>query len=108
MQIVYLLQAGELGPVLIGTATERGFKRKLDSIQAHNHEVLHIRELLDGDERLERHLHVTLGQHHRRGDWYEPTCLADVPPELERVAFDEDEERRRLAMLDMRDILADT
>lgn len=105
MQVVYLLQAGDAGPVHIGTCTERGFRRRLDTIQAHNPEILHVRELLDGDERLARHLHVTLDQHHIRGDWYAAACLADIPSDLERVGYDQDAEERRRLALEMTDML---
>lgn len=105
MNVTYLLQVGDHGPVIVGTCTERGFTRRLNTIQSYNPEVLHIREYLDGDERLVHHLHVTLDQHHVRGDWYDAACLADVPAELVRLEYDREAEQRRIDMLEVDDLL---
>lgn len=108
MNVVYLIQAGEDGPVLIGGVAERSLRRHLATLQHGNHEALSVREMLDGDERLERRLHVTFEDYRVRGDWYRPEILQILPDDLERVPRDEDAEERRLAALELAELARET
>ena len=78
MNLVYVIQTGPDGPITIGTSTDRGWTRKLRSLQDANWQILTVVHLLDGDERLERRIHVTLTTHRIRGDWYRADALAAI------------------------------
>lgn len=90
--------------MLIGTTTDKGLKRRLAALQHGNPELLTITHLFDGDERLERSLHVRFSDYHLRGDWYRHEILDNLPDDLPRVPFDPDAERRRLAAEELRDL----
>lgn len=104
MNVVYLVQSGVDGPVAVGTCSDRGLRRRLAALQQGNPEVLHLRALLDGDERLERTLHVRFAPHRLRAGWYRPVALDDVPPDLPRLPFDASAEARRLAAMTLAEL----
>lgn len=106
MNIVYLVRSSNEGPgpVLIGTTTARSLKRHIASLQRGNPEPLTITHTFDGDERLERALHVRFAEHRIRGDWYAHEILDDLPDGLIAVARDPSDERRRLAAIKLRDL----
>lgn len=101
MNVVYLLQSGDDGPVKIGTATDRGLTRTTTTLQRGNPEILRIRELLDGDERLERELHVRFTELYLRDDWYKPDVLDQIPPDTPRAEWDPGAEERQIAAKDL-------
>jgi alkylated DNA repair dioxygenase AlkB len=90
VNVVYLIRAGESDAVLVGTVDRRALARKIKRLQEGNPELLHVHALLDGDERLERELHVRWHEHHRRGDWYRADVLADIPSDARRVEDEDD------------------
>lgn len=99
MNVVYLLQADEDGPVLLGTAAEKSLTRRINTAQEYNDRPLHTAELLDGDERLEHELHVIFAKagHHVRGDWYAADAIKLIPSSTPRVKRDPFSDKRRLA-----------
>lgn len=100
MNIVLLIQAGKNGPVKIVTATDKGQRRVVEALQRGNHELLTVRAVLDGDERIERRLHVAWEDRGLGRDWYERAVLDEVPPEIAHdPLFDEHEEARRVRAL---------
>lgn len=109
MNLVLLLQSGDSGPVKVISATDRGMRRSVESLQRGNPQILHIRAVLDGDERLERRLHVAWEAHYRGRDWYEPVVLGLVPLDAPRYGdHDEYEEQRRIAALGLDDLVRKT
>ena len=98
MSIVYLIQAGNDGPVLIGHApTHSQMRRRISRLQEGNPQPLHLRHTLDGDQQLERHLHVRFEAQHVRGDWYQPTVLEQLPDNLTTTSPDDDQAARQAA-----------
>lgn len=104
MNVVYLIQAGDNGPIRLGTTTDRGLRRHIAALQKGNAEQLAVLDLFDGDERLERRLHVTFTDQHVRGDWYSPDILFHIPDDVVRVDVDPDDEQRRLAAMELAEI----
>lgn len=97
MQVVLLLQAGDDGPVKIVGATDKQLKRVVNNIQHGCPEIVHVRAVLDGDERLERRLHVLFETQHRARDWYRPEILSLVPADVPRtddLSLQDDEQQR--------------
>lgn len=103
MNVVYIIQSGPTGPVTLGTATNKGLSRRLSSLQAGNPEILQLRDVFDGDERLERELHVRWTAHRIRGDWYAPAVLQDLP-DRPKLPHDADAEQRRQAAMVLADL----
>lgn len=104
MNLVYVIQSGPNGPVTVGTSTDRGWSRRLRSLQDANWQILTVVHLLDGDERLERRIHVNLTSHRIRGDWYRADALEAIEAmEVRRLPHDNVAETRRQAA----DVLAD-
>jgi hypothetical protein len=104
MNVVYVVQAGEAGPVKVGVATDRGLKRTIAALQRGNAEVLHVRQVLDGDERLERDLYVRLREHYLRDGWYAAAILDELQFATPVKDFDYEEEERRVALLMIHEI----
>jgi hypothetical protein len=104
MNVVYLLQSGEDGPVTLGVCSDRALRRRIAALQAGNPELLRLRALLDGDERLERALHGRFGAQRIRGDWYAPAVLGAVPADAPRVPLDASAEARRLAAMTLAEL----
>lgn len=104
MNLVVIVQVGD-GPLKIVRATDkpRSIERAVERVQYGNPAWVHVRAVLDGDERLEAILHMTFIDH-RFGDmeWYQPAALDLIPDDIPRFeGFDEDDERRRMAVLRM-------
>lgn len=99
MNVVLLLQAGDTGPIFVSTTTKAALNRRIVAVQQHNAALIRVAEILDGDERLERELHVafTAGGMHVRGDWYDADALKLVADDTPRVARDYMGEERRIA-----------
>jgi len=98
MNVVYVVQSGAGGPITVGTSTDRGYARRLASLQAGNPLPLTLLQLLDGDERLERRLHGAWARHRIRGDWYAAAALDELELDaLPRLPHDDASERRRQA-----------
>lgn len=104
MNVVYVLQSGPDGPVTVGTATDRGLQRRIGSLQAGNPVLLQLARLYDGDERLERELHVRWTPHRLRGDWYQAAALDDLPDGLATLQHDSSAETRRQAAATLADL----
>lgn len=92
MLTIYLVQAGETGPVKVALTSQTA----LDRLQAGNPDPLIVRAIYEAAAREDLHeLHEALAGHHVRGDWYAPAVLEhDVP--LRRVQFDEAAQDRRI------------
>lgn len=105
MICVYLLAAGEGGPILLGNVDHKALTRRIHLVQTHNAAVMQVVELLDGDERLERELHVAFSAAglHVRGDWYQAGAVEAVPANTPRVKRTPMSEDRRLAAQRMAD-----
>lgn len=103
MNVVFIIQSGADGPVTLGTTTDRGWSRKLASLQQGNPVLLTVAHLLDGDERLERELHVRWSPYRIRGDWYKPAVLDDMP-DVTEVPHDRGAETRRQALAALADL----
>lgn len=107
MNLVLLVQVGDDGPVKMIRATDkpRSIERAVARIQEGSPEWVHVRCVLDGDERLEAVLHMAFMEHCGQRDWYAPVVLGMVPADTPRYdGFDDEDERRRLAVLQMGDL----
>lgn len=104
MNVVYVVQSGEAGPVGLGTCGDRALRRRLATLQLGNPELLRVRLLLDGDERLERALRERLRAQRLRGDWFAPAALELIPPDVPRVPLDAGAEARRIAALTLAEL----
>lgn len=105
MNLVYVLQVGNDGPITVGTSTDRGWTRKLRSLQDAHWQIVTVTHLLDGDEHLERRIHVEIAEHRIRGDWYRPDALPAIEAlEIPRLPHDQSTEGRRQAMQQLRDL----
>jgi len=98
MNLVAMIQSGDDGPVKIASTTDRGKRRLVESLQRGNPDLLHVREVFDGDERLERQMHVDLKDLHVARDWYQATVLLLVEDYPRWVKYDPDEESQRIAV----------
>lgn len=77
--IVYFMQAGDDGPVKIGT-TNSVFSR-FSSLQTGSPVILHLRAFQAGDRKTERQYHEVFAPHRISGEWFEP-----VPKLLATIA----------------------
>ncbi len=98
MQLVLLIQSGDGGPVKLVGATDRNLERVIERLQHGNPELLRVRDVLDGDERLEEWLATHFAGRRLSRGWYEPGVLDDVPGDVARYGgYDDFDEQRRLA-----------
>jgi hypothetical protein len=68
---IYFIQAGDDGPIKIGSAKSPG--ERLATHQTSNHEELRIVATIPASSRnLERSIHASFAKHHIRGEWYHP------------------------------------
>lgn len=65
---VYLIRAGENGPVKIGKADEP--KLRLIDLQCAHYERLHLLRVWEGGEAEEKALHLRFGDLRIRGEWF--------------------------------------
>ena len=70
---VYMIQAGENGPVKIGKAERPALR--LREIQRLNHAKLRIIRLFEGGRAEERRLHQIFAAFRMHGEWFELTSL---------------------------------
>jgi hypothetical protein len=96
--IIYLLQSGDDGPVMLGItaagAKPGAVRSHVRKLQAGNPDTINIAKLINGDPLLERRLHVRFADRQVRGDWYEASILNDLPADLD---YRNDEDRRHAA-----------
>jgi hypothetical protein len=78
---IYLIRAGESGPVKIGYARSvRDARGRIDSLQVGHWEILRVLRLWEGDMRDERRMHMRFADLRIRGEWFafSRLMLADV------------------------------
>jgi len=75
---VYVIQAGDDGPVKIGYTSGPAEKR-LRGLQTGNPYKLRILKVFDGDERHESELHRRFAGHRIRGEWFDPCVIESMP-----------------------------
>jgi hypothetical protein len=75
---VYMIRAGEHGPVKIGWTDDVG--NRLRIMQIGNHEKLVVIRLFEGGETEEAALHKRFADQHLRGEWhhFSKAMLGDV------------------------------
>lgn len=105
MNVVLLIQAGDDGPVKIvqvdgHKSTDRAVLRAVGRLQEGSVELLHVRAVLDGDERLELDLRRAWATQRGERDWYAPVVLAHVPEDVARLELHD--ETRRVALVQLR------
>ena len=81
VDVVYIIQALDGGPVKIGHSTRQGAERRLNELQTGNAQQLTIRALYSGGMWLERALHEFFAKSRIRGEWFSltPELLAMCP-----------------------------
>lgn len=90
---VYLIRAGETGPVKIGMAQSiRDAIGRMDSLQVAHWEVLRLLRMWKGDRREEELLHVRFADLRIRGEWFSFSrlMLSDVGLEIIDLGTDVD------------------
>lgn len=77
---IYIIRAGDNGPVKIGKADDVELRRA--DLQTGHHETLHIIRVIDTADHTEAALHRRFAQHRIRGEWFhfDPEMLTFVPP----------------------------
>ena len=83
---VYMIQAGQNGPVKIGYAED--VAKRLHNLQLGNHEKLKVLRLFKGGAAEETRLHERFADNHLRGEWHHfcQAMMGDV--ELIEIAAD--------------------
>jgi len=76
VDVVYVVQAVDGGPVKIGHSTREGVERRLKELQCGTPRLLVIRALYSGGMWLEQALHTFFESSRLRGEWF------SVTPEL--------------------------
>jgi hypothetical protein len=74
---VYFIQAGDDGPIKVGSST-KDVQRRLDELQVGNPYKLRILHSFWTIRALEKQIHSVLGEHRLQGEWFEahPFVLA--------------------------------
>lgn len=86
VRIVYVIQAGDQGPVKIDTADFATFTDHHAALQAGNPAPLHVRAMFTGGEIVARALQRRFNaQQLTAGNWFTPSVLDALPDDLERV-----------------------
>lgn len=67
---LYVIRAGDDGPVKIGIATD--VKRRIAGFQTSQPERLHLLHMFEGGRDEERALHARFKAHRIKGEWFEP------------------------------------
>lgn len=73
---VYVIQAGEGGPVKIGFSTN--VLRRIENMQVASAAPLRLVVLLDGSQEAEREIHARMSHHRLRGEWFSPAVLSET------------------------------
>lgn len=81
-QLLYLIQAGDDGPVTIGAVTSAHVQRRLERLQEGSAPELHIRRLVVDEELLAVKVQATNADHHIRGAWFRAALLENLPDGL--------------------------
>lgn len=104
MNLVLLIQSGENGPVRIAQATDKNMRKTLVKGQEWSAQTLHIRAVLDGDERLVARLaeHFETAGRERWLGWYEAGVLNIVPSDVPVHDYDPEDEAQRVALVELR------
>ena len=86
--MIYLIQAGPLGPVKIGHGVD--LAERLRCLQTGNHEVLHLLRSIEGGKDEETWLHERFRSLHLRAEWFtfHHDMLADFEPEMRAALLD--------------------
>lgn len=92
MKAIYLVQAGEHGPVRIVHSTPEAIART----QAGNCDLLTIRAVYEGDAKALRELHERYSADVIREDWFAPSILERKPTDLQPILYDYEAQGRRL------------
>ena len=104
---VYIIRAGEHGPVKIGWTDV--IVTRLSKMQIDNHETLILLRLFDGGRAEERQLHQRFADLHLHGEWhsYSKAMLGDVGLTEQYVADAADKLKRQFfKLLDTRLVLS--
>lgn len=92
MLTIYLVQAGDHGPVKAALTTGTALQR----LQAGNPQPLIVRAIYEADDRSDlRALHEEWAPHHLRADWFTPDVL-QLDVQLRPIDFDQAAQQRRL------------
>ena len=67
---VYFIQAGDGGPIKIGSATD--VEQRMSDLQVGSAQELRLLAKVPGGYRREGELHDFLSKHHIRGEWFQP------------------------------------
>lgn len=102
--LIYILQAGDTGPVKIGRSTTTGLDRRILQMQTGNPEPLLIRALYrPRPDRAEKHLHALFAEHCTTGEWFAAGVLAHLDQiDLQPIAFDPHAQTRKAAIHQLR------
>lgn len=81
VDVVYIIQALDGGPVKIGHSTREGVTNRLRTLQTGNAQQLVIRALFSGGMWLEKALHEFFAESRLKGEWFSltPELLAMCP-----------------------------
>lgn len=84
---VYMVQAGDVGPVKIGQTSS--LIGRLQQLQTEHYEVIKLIRLLDGGSGVEHWLHKQFVASHIRGEWFrfDPVMLTIQPGEHVNLAM---------------------
>lgn len=74
---IYLIQAADFGPVKIGY-TSVDVAERLRALQVGSPLKLHVRAVIEGDQRLEKQLHQKYEERRLHGEWFEPSYEMEV------------------------------
>lgn len=69
--MIYVIRAGDIGPVKIGHAVYP--EKRLKQLQTANHEKLWLVKVVPGDRLFEAKIHVDLAGFRIGGEWFKPT-----------------------------------
>lgn len=77
---VYMIRAGENGPVKIGRSADRNLRDRMHVIQSGNHVRLSVIRVFEGGAGVERALHSLFSDGRMHGEWFkfDPAMLGDV------------------------------
>ena len=68
--MIYLIQAGDNGPVKIGVSDNP--EQRLRDLQTAHSETLVLLDKIDANHSNERNLHTRLAEHRIKGEWFRP------------------------------------
>ena len=77
-EVIYILQAGEDGPVKIGRTAGNRLWARIAELQTGQHEHLRLLMIGAGGAAVESALHREFADRRLRGEWFEPSVLAGL------------------------------